>query len=146
MTGIPQFNYPAFKAAATRLRGMGFQVIDPTEIDDSHTQKIALASTDGKAPMPWGQLIGRDIAVLCGGANQVLLLPGWEKSRGSMMEALAAMYSDIQVSEVFTHEFTFEDIKDLHFYTLGDSITDMLVKRNTNVHQAHEQTLLQAGV
>ena len=33
MTGLPEFNFPAFAAEAERLRGLGFDVVHPAEIN-----------------------------------------------------------------------------------------------------------------
>jgi hypothetical protein len=34
MTGIAQFNFPAFDAAAAELRDQGYEIISPAELDD----------------------------------------------------------------------------------------------------------------
>ncbi len=31
MTGLPQYNYPAFEVARTRLEGAGYRVLSPTD-------------------------------------------------------------------------------------------------------------------
>ena len=31
MTGLPDFNYPAFNAAAAKLRALGLEVLNPAE-------------------------------------------------------------------------------------------------------------------
>ena len=36
MRGIPEFNFPAFFAAADKLRGDGFAVFNPAERDNEH--------------------------------------------------------------------------------------------------------------
>ena len=143
MTGIPQFNYPAFTEAAKRLREAGYSVINPAEVDDAHTQKLAMQSKDGKDQMPWGQLIGRDISILSGSANELTLLPGWEDSRGALMEALASKFQGIRVTELIAD-------RPLRIEISGDdlvsAIEQLLFTRSLNVHQAHQQTLLQARV
>ncbi|WP_319942079.1 DUF4406 domain-containing protein [Pseudomonas quasicaspiana] len=35
MTGLPDFNFPAFAAEANRLRGLGFDVVNPAEINQT---------------------------------------------------------------------------------------------------------------
>ncbi|KQT75382.1 DUF4406 domain-containing protein [Microbacterium sp. Leaf436] len=73
MTGLPELNYPAFRAAASELRAHGFDVEDPSENvnptpDDYH----------GWLRAGLAQLI------TCDG---VALLPEWEKSGGARLEA-----------------------------------------------------------
>jgi Domain of unknown function (DUF4406) len=72
MTGLPNLNFPVFNAAAAALRACGFEVVNPAEINPDHT-------------MPWSECMRRDIAelVTCSG---IVLLPGWEKSKGATLE------------------------------------------------------------
>jgi hypothetical protein len=74
MTGKPEFNFPAFNAAAADLRARGFEVINPAELD---------AADD--APMAWEQYLRRDIKRLVD-ADRIARLPGWEHSRGAKLE------------------------------------------------------------
>lgn len=72
MTGYAELNFPAFHAEATRLRGLGFEIVNPAEIDIG--------------PNPeWLAAMRADIRelVTCDG---VALLPGWELSRGARIE------------------------------------------------------------
>lgn len=72
MTGLPEFNFPAFHAEAARLRGLGFEVENPAE--------------NPKPPSPtWEAYMRMAIAqvVTC---DTVVLLPGWENSRGAKLE------------------------------------------------------------
>ncbi len=71
MTGLPEFNYPAFHAEAERLRALGFEVVSPAEINP-----------EGGT---WEECMRKDIAVLVT-CDAVALLPGWENSRGAMIE------------------------------------------------------------
>lgn len=72
MTGLPDFNYPAFRAAAQTLRAAGYQVSNPAEKDTPITA-------------PWIEHMRADIKVLvdCDG---IALLPGWQNSRGANIE------------------------------------------------------------
>lgn len=76
MSGIPEFNFPAFHAMASALRGAGFDVVNPAEINGP-------AAVD--AGMTWADCMRADIAqlVTCDG---IALLPGWENSRGATLE------------------------------------------------------------
>ncbi|MFM0135073.1 DUF4406 domain-containing protein [Caballeronia grimmiae] len=72
MSGYPELNFPAFHAEAARLRQLGYEVINPAEIN-----------ADPAAG--WLECMRADIRelVTCDG---IALLPGWEKSRGATVE------------------------------------------------------------
>lgn len=80
MTGLPDFNRPAFHAAAAQLRAAGYEVVSPAELDSTHP----IADPDGSGA--WGRYMRRDIPHLltCDG---VALLPGWTESKGARLEA-----------------------------------------------------------
>lgn len=97
MTGIPQFNFPAFDAAALDLRKLGFDVVSPSELDDPEDREAALASPDGKMNgghhmnKTWGDFLARDVKLIAdGGIEAVVVLPGWEQSRGARLETFVA--------------------------------------------------------
>lgn len=71
MTGIKDYNYPAFNAEAEQLRGYGHTVINPAEINN--------------ADIPWHECIRKDIALLVT-CNALQLLPGWHESKGAKLE------------------------------------------------------------
>lgn len=93
MTGIPQFNYPAFMEMAETLRSYGYEVSSPAEMDDPETAAAALASPDG-APgsgsannETWGDFLARDVKLLAdSGIGAICVLPGWARSRGARLE------------------------------------------------------------
>lgn len=100
MTGIPQFNYPAFDKAAKVLRGLGFNVTSPAEMDDPETRRLALASTDG-APgsgshngETWGDFLARDVKLVSDKVDAIAFMPGWHKSRGARLEAFVGLLCD----------------------------------------------------
>jgi hypothetical protein len=72
MTGYPEFNFPAFAAESARLRALGFEVVNPAELN---------VGNDGD----WLTCMRTDIRelVTCEG---IALLPGWEKSKGARIE------------------------------------------------------------
>ncbi len=78
MTGLPDYNYPAFYAAADRLRKLGYRVLSPAE------------QFDGDTTRPRKDYMRRDIELLLL-ADSVALLPGWEKSKGVQTEIVVAM-------------------------------------------------------
>lgn len=93
MTGIPQYNFPAFDRMAALLREHGHDVISPAELDDPADRARAMASPDG-APQTahgfgktWGDFLARDVKLLADdGIEGIVVLPGWEASRGSRLE------------------------------------------------------------
>lgn len=73
MTGIADLNFPLFHATAAALRDMGLTVINPAEIN-----------ADPKAE--WSACMRADIAELVTKCDGIVMLPGWEKSRGASLE------------------------------------------------------------
>lgn len=113
MTGQPQFNYPAFDALADTLRGMyGFNVVSPAELDDLQTREAALSSKDGRPGSgalngeTWGDFLARDVKVIADVVDAVVLMPGWEQSKGARLEAFVARHTGKPVfySLVYTPE------------------------------------------
>lgn len=84
MTGLPEFNYPAFFAASDALREHGYEPINP-------------ARKEGRAGCrSWLDFMRagiRDVAE-CDG---ICLLPGWGDSRGAALEAHVARSLDLPV-------------------------------------------------
>ena len=72
MTGMPGLNFPAFHAATAELRAQGHTVINPAEVNPDQTTS-------------WEACMRRDIAELVT-CDRIHLLPGWEVSRGAMLE------------------------------------------------------------
>ena len=73
MTGYPEFNYPAFTEAANALRSQGLTVISPHELHNGDTSQH------------WTYYLRRDLRALLD-CDAIVLLPGWEKSRGATLE------------------------------------------------------------
>lgn len=73
MTGIEDFNFPAFNAMAARLRNAGYAVINPAELDGEDTSQA------------WDYYLRRDLTELAK-CCRVVLLPGWAKSKGASLE------------------------------------------------------------
>jgi hypothetical protein len=102
MTDLPQFNYPWFDRAATYLRDvLGWDVQSPAEMDDPATRAAALASPDGRPGSgvsngeTWGDFLARDVKLIADGdLDAVVVLPGWERSRGARLETFVACALD----------------------------------------------------
>lgn len=83
MTGLPGLNFPAFHAEAARLRGLGFDAVNPAEINSDPTAG-------------WAHCMRMDIAQLMT-CDMIVLLPGWQHSRGAKLEYMLASTLGIEV-------------------------------------------------
>jgi Domain of unknown function (DUF4406) len=83
MTNYPEGNKPAFAAEAARLRGLGFEIVNPAELCNGF---------DGD----WLACMRIDLAALvtCDG---IALLPGWAASRGATIECHLARELGLRV-------------------------------------------------
>jgi hypothetical protein len=81
MTGLPEFNYPAFNAAAAAWRADGWDVVNPAE------------EHDGKTDLPYEEYVKVDIPQIAS-CDALAVLPGWngKGARGSVWERYIAEY------------------------------------------------------
>jgi hypothetical protein len=84
MSGYPKHNYPLFNRVATRLRAMGYHVFNPAE------------NKDGGKLRPRSFYMRLDIPALIE-SDAVVVLPGWEHSRGASLEVWLAIDLDMPV-------------------------------------------------
>jgi hypothetical protein len=77
MTGIEDYNFPAFNAAADSWRAVGWDVINPAELDGEDTSH------------PWDFYLRRDLKLLVD-CDAIAQLPGWENSKGARLETHVA--------------------------------------------------------
>lgn len=84
MTGLPEYNYPAFRSAAETLRSFGQQVFDPSE------------AFEGRTDLPKEIYMRKDIEELLK-ADVVALLPGWQTSSGAQLEVEVAKQCGIPI-------------------------------------------------
>jgi hypothetical protein len=93
MRGYPRFNFDAFDAAALDLRGKGFDVISPADLD----RAIGFdPDRDEATPEFMAGAMQRDIEAVMR-CEAVVLLPGWEKSTGVNAEIGLAKWRGIPV-------------------------------------------------
>ena len=91
MRGIPLFNFPAFDAAAASLRSMGWEPVNPADLDRQHGFNPA---TDSVTPEFLLEAMRRDLDAITR-VDAVALLPGWENSRGALAEIAVARWRGI---------------------------------------------------
>jgi hypothetical protein len=98
MTGHANLNFPAFHAAASALRGQGFEVINPAEINGGEDEIVACAlMTPQQLKDHWRDCMRNDITMLmtCDGVH---MLPGWEMSKGATLEHHIASALGLEVT------------------------------------------------
>ncbi|MDR1529002.1 MAG: DUF4406 domain-containing protein [Burkholderiales bacterium] len=72
MTGLPGCNFATFNAAAARLRLLGYEVVNPAELN-----------TDPETD--WHTALRKDLQALLT-CDTLALLGGWQKSSGAHLE------------------------------------------------------------
>lgn len=81
MTGLPDYNYPAFNQAERDLRAAGIIPLNPTNGN---------ASPDEDDPgLKWEDYLRLALAMVVK-ADGIAVLPGWEDSRGARLEVYVA--------------------------------------------------------
>lgn len=78
MSGLPEFNYPAFYTAAAALRRKGHDVLNPADVD-------RLDTGTPRGQRTWHWYMRRTLRMVLE-ADAIALLPGWENSRGATLE------------------------------------------------------------
>lgn len=107
MRGLPDFNYPAFNAAAAQLREIGYDVFNPAELfggDDS---------------LPPEAYLTEDLRAVIE-SDAVFVMDGWQSSRGARVE--------VQVAQATG--------KNIYAYPSGDPVdlTDFPVELEAATH------------
>ena len=97
MTGLPDYNFPAFNDAAEKLRAVGYDVANPAD--------------HGQGMRPWKWYMRRALKALLD-CDAVALLPGYTNSKGATLETEVAealemptRYIEVWIKEVdrWTH-------------------------------------------
>jgi hypothetical protein len=108
MRGIPEFNFPAFYAAAAGLRAQGHFVFSPAERDNErHGTDISKGNATGDEKVAAEQhgfnlreALYEDMKFICLEADAIALLPGWENSKGANAELATAKALGLEVIEL----------------------------------------------
>lgn len=86
MTGVKDWNFPAFFEAEETLVSMGYRVVNPAR---NNGQTLELALKDAGSPespeRDWLYYIRRDLPQLLY-CDAICLLPNWEFSKGANLE------------------------------------------------------------
>lgn len=115
MKGLPDWNYPAFERAATRLRGYGHEVTSPHEKDAELGHD---PNTDGH--LGYRFYMSHDLPLVLA-ADAVAVLSGWRKSKGARIEVHVAQECGIPILDVETLEpITETACQEAHRLVFGD--------------------------
>lgn len=86
MSGIADLNFPLFHAEAARLRALGYDVVNPAEINGGADEVVACAAmTAERYQKHWRKCMRRDITELMT-VDGVATLPNWANSRSASLE------------------------------------------------------------
>ena len=109
MRSKPEFNYPAFFAAARALRDAGWSVFNPAAqdiiTDDQPANFLAMSKKDQEAhagrPSTARRYARRDLdgilALRAEEGDVIVVLPDWEDSLGARAEVAVAQWVGLQV-------------------------------------------------
>ena len=108
MRGIPEFNFPAFHAAADAIKALGCDVFNPAAKDNErHGTDISKGNATGDESIASAQhgfnlreALGLDLAWICAEATAIALLPGWRNSKGATAEHATAVALGLKVVEL----------------------------------------------
>lgn len=94
MTGLPEWNFPAFDAAAEILRLDGHDPVNPADLD----REIGFdpRQTETVGPAFLRDAMRRDLTAICE-CDGIAMLPGWERSGGARVEHALAVHLGLHV-------------------------------------------------
>lgn len=84
MTGLLDYNRPAFDKVAKEFRSKGYTVFSPSEVGDR------------EVIMPRSWYMKKDIEALLN-SNSIVLLPDWDKSEGAKLEVEIAKQLEMSI-------------------------------------------------
>lgn len=96
MSGRPNDNFPTFHAFAAALRALGYDVVNPAEIDPGIPKP---ADDSPEMRVFYLACLREDIKALCD-CHFIALLPGWEGSSGAHLELHIAHRLGLMVKNV----------------------------------------------
>lgn len=105
MSSKPYENIPLFKETAQVLRGRGYTIVSPVELDGNEVERycmenptsVNLFAGDTVDGNTWGDFLSRDINILSDECHGVILLPDWEESAGAKLEAFLAVLKNYDI-------------------------------------------------
>jgi hypothetical protein len=106
MRGYAEFNFPAFHAAAAKLRGEGHIVFNPAERDIERHGGVDISKGNASGDVAQAEqkhgfdrrhAMRDDLEFITKEADAIALLPGWEQSEGAQLEVRAAAFCKLWI-------------------------------------------------
>lgn len=124
MAGYEDFNFPAFFETEAQLKSLGFNVINPARLDE---EQGFIEGTDTEnnivPPDAHAQYMRRDLRAILS-ADALLLLAGWELSKGANTELFIARSFGMPVFVMSFAGFPKLSTQRPVWYTLDTMIAD----------------------
>jgi len=92
MSGVENWNFPAFFEAERQLLELGYEVVNPAHNDGSTYEEALASANTGKHSWDW--YMRRDLAKLIT-CDAVCLLPEWKNSKDASLEVTVAKSLDM---------------------------------------------------
>lgn len=90
MSGLKDFNFPAFFEAERQLESLGYEVINPAHNDGATVQEALESAGTPESPNKlWSYYMKRDLPHVMD-VDMLCVLPGWQKSKGATLEVTVA--------------------------------------------------------
>jgi hypothetical protein len=100
MSGLPEFNYPAFMAAEAVLTEAGYEVQNPARVDERHDGTNCRECRVGRRHN-WEWYMDQCLPMV-DLAEGLAVLPGWQHSRGAKIEVERALSHGLYLATVPT--------------------------------------------
>lgn len=99
MRNYEEFNFPAFHEATVKLRAKGYIVHSPAEeeMNAGFNPKTGLYP-EGQHQRTIRENLRDDLSWICEYADLIVLLPGWERSKGATAEVYCAHSIGVEVT------------------------------------------------
>ena len=101
MTGYLDYNFKSFFNAEETILKLGYTALNPAW-QDGYTFEEAKRNAKIKGHS-WGQYMREDLKMLMM-ADSILLLDGWEESKGAKLEAVVAKALDMKFYKIKNNE------------------------------------------
>ena len=90
MSGMKDFNFPAFFEAERQLELLGYEVINPAHNDGATVQEALESAGTPESPNKlWSDYMKRDLPHVMD-VDMLCVLPGWQNSKGARLEVTVA--------------------------------------------------------